>query len=332
MQAGGSLVSLSIVIPVYNEVESLPTLHRKLHEALDTFPEPWEALFVDDGSGDGSAALLAKLAADDRAHTSVIFFRRNFGQTAAMAAGFEHARGDIIIPMDADLQNDPADIPMLVAKMAEGYDLVSGWRQARQDTMITRKLPSRIANRIIGHVTGVHLHDYGCTLKAYRAEIIQSFHLYGEMHRFIPVYARAAGAKIVEVPVRHHARQFGKTKYGLGRTLKVILDLFTVKMLTAFSTKPMYLFGKPGLYLIGLGVLAAIAAPILGVTMGLQHCWPLLTIAILLFVLGGQCILLGGLAELLMRTYYEAQDKRPYHIKAITRAAWEAVGSEVGNA
>lgn len=324
-------MSLSVVIPVYNEVESLPILHRKLHEALDAFSEPWEVIFVDDGSSDGSLALLEEFTASDRAHTTVIAFRRNFGQTAAMAAGFEQARGDVVIPMDADLQNDPADIPMLVAKMAEGYDVVSGWRKSRKDDII-RKIPSRIANGIISKQTGVFLHDYGCTLKAYKREIIQSFHLYGEMHRFIPAYARAAGARIVEVPVQHHPRQYGKAKYGIGRTLKVILDLYTVKLLTSFTTKPMYLFGKPGLYMMALGVLAVIASPILGFTLHTaQAFWPLLQTGILLLGLGLQAIMLGGLAELLMRTYFEAQDKRPYVIKSITRAEWEAVGSEAGN-
>ena len=331
-------MSLSIVIPVYNEIESLPILHQQLHEALDSFPEAWEAIFVDDGSSDGSLAVLVKLAADDRAHTSVIAFRRNFGQTAAMAAGFEHARGDVVIPMDADLQNDPADIPMLVAKMAEGYDVVSGWRKARQDTL-TRKIPSRIANGIISRITGVALHDYGCTLKAYRREIVQRFRLYGEMHRFIPVYARAAGARIVEVPVRHHARRFGKAKYGLGRTIKVILDLFTVRLLTGFTTKPMYLFGRPGLNMMALGLLATVASPFLGWAFHTASVfWPLLQIGIILLALGFQCILLGGLAELLMRTYFESQEKRPYIVKSIVQADWDGTavsattgGSEVGN-
>lgn len=322
-------MSLSIVIPVYNEIESLPELHRRLHAALDDFGEPWEVIYVDDGSGDGSPALLERLAAGDRTHTSIIAFRRNFGQTAAMAAGFEHARGDVVIPMDADLQNDPADIPLLAAKMDEGYDVVSGWRKSRQDNLI-RRIPSRVANGIISRVTGVPLHDYGCTLKAFRREIIQSFRLYGEMHRFIPVYARAAGARIVEVPVRHHARQFGKTKYGLGRTLKVILDLFTVKLLTGFTTRPMYLFGKPGLNMMALGLLSAVASPFLGWAFGTASVfWPLLQIGILLLALGFQCILLGGLAELMMRTYFELQDKRPYVIKSMARADWggELVGA-----
>ena len=327
-------MSLSIVIPVYNEVDSLPLLHRRLHEALDSFPPPWEVIFVDDGSGDGSLELLERLAAEDLQHTCVVAFRRNFGQTAAIAAGIEHARGDVIIPMDADLQNDPADIPMMVAKMAEGYDVVSGWRKSRQDTLVTRKLPSRIANGIISRVTGVYLHDYGCTLKAYRREALADFHLYGEMHRFIPVYARAAGARIVEVPVQHHARQFGRTKYGLGRTLKVILDLFTVKLLTTFASKPMYLFGRPGLYLMLVGLLAVIAAPIVQFAgHAPDSFWPLLQTGILLLALGFQCILLGALAEMAMRTYYEAQAKRPYVIRRVIRSAWDARdGSETDDA
>ena len=329
-------MSLSIVIPVYNEVESLPILHEKIHAALDAIPADWEIIYVDDGSSDGSVELLQELAAGDRAHTSMILFRRNFGQTAAMAAGFEHARGDVVVPMDADLQNDPADIPMLVAKMDEGYEVVSGWRRARQDDIV-RKIPSRIANGIISRVTGVALHDYGCTLKAFRRDIIQSFRLYGEMHRFIPVYARAAGARIAEVPVQHHARQYGQAKYGLGRTLKVVMDLFTVRLLTGFTTRPMYLFGRPGLYMMGLGLLAAAASPFLGWGFHTTSVfWPLLTIGILLLALGFQCLLLGGLAELMMRTYFESQDKRPYVIKSMVQADWSgelvAAGrSEAGN-
>ncbi|MHB9109377.1 MAG: glycosyltransferase family 2 protein [Armatimonadota bacterium] len=326
-------MSLSIVIPVYNEVESLPILHQRIHAALDGIPADWEIIYVDDGSQDGSVELLRELAAGDRTHTSVILFRRNFGQTAAMAAGFEHARGDVVVPMDADLQNDPADIPMLVAKMDEGYEVVSGWRKARQDDIV-RKIPSRIANGIISRITGVALHDYGCTLKAFRRDIIQSFRLYGEMHRFIPVYARAAGARIAEVPVQHHARQYGQAKYGLGRTLKVIMDLFTVRLLTGFATKPMYLFGRPGLYMMGLGLLAAVASPFLGWGFGTASVfWPLLTIGILLLAMGFQCLLLGGLAELMMRTYFESQDKRPYVITDLMQAQWDTVGaSEARNA
>jgi len=325
-------VNLSVVIPVCNEVESLPILHQQLHAALGPYPDPWEVIFVDDGSSDGSLALLEQLAAGDREHTTVIAFRRNYGQTAAMAAGFEHARGDVVIPMDADLQNDPADIPMLVAKIAEGYDVVSGWRRARQDTFLTRKLPSRLANGLISRLTGVHLHDYGCTLKAFRRELLAAFRLYGEMHRFIPVWARAAGARITEVPVQHHARKFGKTKYGLGRTVKVILDLCTVKLLTQFTTKPMYLFGKPGLTLLGAGALAVLAAPVAGWGMRQpQAAWPLLQTGLLVGILGFQCLLLGGLAELLMRTYFESQDKRPYTIRRVIEAhglAAAAVGGE----
>lgn len=211
---------MSAVIPVYNECESLRLLHQSLHQALDSLPTSWEAVFVDDGSSDGSVDILEELAAADPLHTRVVELRRNFGQTAAIAAGIDYAAGDVIVLLDADLQNDPADIPMMLEKINEGYDVVSGWRVNCQDKFITRTIPSRFANWLISRVTGVHLHDYGCTLKAYRREVITGFRLYGEMHRFIPVYARMVGAKMLELPVHHHARKFGKTKYGLGRTLK----------------------------------------------------------------------------------------------------------------
>ena len=245
-------MDVSIVIPVYNEDESLLLLHDALHAALDGQAFSWEAVLVDDGSSDGSMRVLEGLAARDPEHIVVVSFRRNFGQTAAIAAGIDHALGEVIVLMDADLQNDPADIPMMLEKMGEGYDVVSGWRANRQDDFATRTLPSRIANGLISKVTGVHLHDYGCTLKAYRREVITGFRLYGEMHRFIPAYAKSVGARIIEVPVHHHARQFGKAKYGLERIGKVILDLFTVKFLTSYANKPIYLFGGTGLSLIGL--------------------------------------------------------------------------------
>jgi glycosyltransferase involved in cell wall biosynthesis len=307
---------LSVVIPVYNEVENLPLLHRALHQALDALPHPWEAVLVDDGSQDGSVAVLEKLAAEDAAHIRVVEFRRNFGQTAAIAAGIDHTAGDVIVLMDADLQNDPQDIPMMLAKLDEGYDVVSGWRFERQDTL-SRRLPSRIANGLIAKVTGVDLHDYGCTLKAYRREVITGFRLYGEMHRFIPVYARMVGANIVEVKVSHHPRRFGKAKYGLGRTLKVILDLLTVKFLLSYAAKPIYLFGGAGFGLMGFGLLALLYALadkwfITGLHLNRN---PLLTLSVMLFSLGFQSILMGLLAEMMARTYHESQDKRTYTVK-----------------
>jgi glycosyltransferase involved in cell wall biosynthesis len=309
---------LSVVVPVYNEVENLPLLHQALHQALDGLPHPWEVILVDDGSKDGSVAVLEKIAVEDPERIRVVEFRRNFGQTAAIAAGIDHAAGDVIVLMDADLQNDPQDIPMMLAKLDEGYDVVSGWRFHRQDTL-SRRLPSLIANGLIAKVTGVDLHDYGCTLKVYRREVITGFRLYGEMHRFIPVYARMVGANIVEVKVNHHPRRFGKAKYGLGRTLKVVLDLLTVKFLLSYASKPIYLFGGAGFTLMGIGTLALLYALvdkwfITGLHLNRN---PLLTLSVMLFSLGFQSILMGLLAEMMARTYHESQDKRTYTVKKI---------------
>ncbi|MGB7874425.1 MAG: glycosyltransferase family 2 protein, partial [Anaerolineales bacterium] len=242
--------NLSLIVPVYNEEKNLPLLVESIRKALDPLPYIWEVVLVDDGSEDGSLQVLTQLAEEDSEHLRVVSFRRNFGQTAAIAAGLDKATGEIIVLLDADMQNDPADIPMLLEKLEEGYDLVSGWRKRRQDTYLTRTLPSNLANMLISRVTGVPLHDYGCTLKAYRREVLEGFRLYGEMHRFIPVFAYSVGAKITEVQVNHQPRKFGKTKYGLERTVKVILDLFTVKFLVSYSSKPIYLFGGAGLALI----------------------------------------------------------------------------------
>ena len=241
---------LSIIVPVYNEEETIPLLYQAVIEAMQPVTKTWELILVDDGSQDQSFQKLLDLSKQDPVHVRVVGLRRNFGQTAAIAAGIDHATGEIIVLMDADLQNDPRDIPMLLEKIEEGYDVVSGWRQKRKDTFLTRTLPSQFANKLISSVTGVHLHDYGCTLKAYRREVITGFKLYGEMHRFIPVYANTVGAKIIEVPVRHHPRKFGKAKYGLERTFKVILDLFTVKFLNSYANKPIYLFGGTGIFII----------------------------------------------------------------------------------
>ncbi|MBU1660848.1 MAG: glycosyltransferase family 2 protein [Chloroflexi bacterium] len=309
---------LSVVIPVYNEAESLVELHQALHHALKGLTISWEVVYVDDGSTDNGLAALEALAGEDRAHTRVVALRRNFGQTAAFAAGIDYARGEIIILMDADLQNDPEDIPMMLEKIAEGYDVVSGWRVDRQDKYITRTLPSRIANSLISWVTGVHLHDYGCTLKAYRREVITGFRLYGEMHRFIPAYAGYVGAKIIEVPVRHHSRRFGQTKYGLERTLKVLLDLFTVKFLISYANKPIYLFGGVGLFL------SSFSAAML-VFLVVRKFWqavpvfesPLFPTAIMLMIMGFQSILMGLIAELLVRTYHESQHKRTYTVRRV---------------
>src|SRR5512133_1658125 len=247
------MLPLSLIVPVYNEEENLPLLMDSICNALEPLKKDWEVIFVDDGSSDHSLAVLENLVEKDPGHVRAVVFRRNFGQTAAIEAGIDHSRGDTIVLLDADLQNDPADIPVLLAKLDEGYDLVSGWRKDRQDNKLTRTLPSNMANALISWVTGVHLHDYGCTLKAYRSEALEGFRLYGEMHRFIPVFAHSVGAKIAELPVHHHERKFGRANYGLDRTLKVILDLFTVKFLLNYSHKPMRLFGGVGMLLFSGG-------------------------------------------------------------------------------
>jgi glycosyltransferase involved in cell wall biosynthesis len=237
---------LSIAIPIYNEADSLGLLYEKVRSAMDKQPRAWELILINDGSSDGSSDLLDELASKDP-RVKIVHFRRNFGQTAAMMAGFDFAQGDVIIPMDGDLQNDPEDIPLLLAKLDEGYDVVSGWRKDRQDNAIKRNLPSIMANRLISWVSGVRLHDFGCSLKAYRRDVMDGVRLYGEMHRFLPIYAKWHGAKIAEVPVRHYARQHGSSKYGLERVLKVLADLITVKFLDRFQQKPMYIFGAAGL-------------------------------------------------------------------------------------
>lgn len=309
-------MDLSVVIPVFNEQENISPLHEALSEALKG--RDYELVFVDDGSTDTSLEALTDIAKDDPEHTLVIELRRNFGQTAAIAAGIDHSRGEVIVTIDADLQNDPADIPLLMDKIEEGYDVVSGWRINRQDKLFTRRIPSQIANWIISKVTGVSLHDYGCTLKAYRREVLEGFRLYGEMHRFIPAYAGGVGAKMIEIPVRHHPRRFGKAKYGLERTLKVILDLFTVKFLVSYANKPIYLFGGTGAGLIFISFI------LLGVLVGRrivldEHLIrsPLLLLTTMLFILGFQSILLGLIAELLARTYHESQAKPTYSVRSV---------------
>ncbi len=308
--------TLSVVIPVYNEVDNLPLLFDALHAALNPLPHPWEVIFVDDGSQDGSCEVLQRLAAQDAGHVRVVILRRNFGQTAAIAAGIDYAQGDILVLLDADLQNDPADIPLLLEKLDEGYDAVSGWRKERKDAFLTRTLPSRIANSLISWVTGVHLHDYGCTLKAYRREVLGGFRLYGEMHRFIPVYAYAAGAKITEMPVRHHPRRYGKTKYGLERTLKVILDLLTVRFLLSYFHKPIYLFGGTGVGLMLISAATILFLMIRRIAFGISpFTSPFFQMSAMFFILGFQSILMGLIAEMLVRTYYESQRKPTYRVR-----------------
>jgi glycosyltransferase involved in cell wall biosynthesis len=311
-------VDLSVIIPVLNEVENLPHLHLAIKSVLADQHMVWEVVYVDDGSTDGSCEKLEEIAQEDPEHVRVVILRRNFGQTAAIAAGIDHALGDVFVMIDADLQNDPADIPMLLDYIHQGYDVVSGWRVNRYDKFLTRRVPSKAANWLISKVTGVRLHDYGCSLKAYRREVITGFRLYGEMHRFIPVYARMVGAQMIEVPVHHHPRRFGKAKYGLGRTLKVLLDLFTVKFLLDYAAKPLYLFGGAGLVLFLMALLS------LGYLMFARVAFdehisrsPLLQLSVMLFIMGFQSILMGLIAEMLARTYHESQSKPTYTVKKV---------------
>ena len=310
-------MNLSIVIPVYNERENLPLLFDALYNVMNSMQKSWEVILVDDGSRDKSLSVLKEYAEKDPEHIRVISFRRNFGQTAAIAAGLDYSQGEIIILLDADMQNDPADIPMMLAKLNEGYDLVSGWRKDRKDNALTRNFPSMLANGLISRVTGVHLHDYGCTLKVYRRDVLEGFRLYGEMHRFIPVYANSVGANITEVPVRHHPRKFGKTKYGLERTVKVVLDLFTVKFLVAYSSKPIYLFGGAGSFLMVVRALIMFFLFVRRIFffVGIANS-PLLQMSAMFFILGVQSILMGLIAELLVRTYHESQRKPTYTVRS----------------
>ena len=312
--ATGSL-DLSIIVPLFNEEECLVPLYNQLIAVLSRLGKTFEIIFINDGSSDGSYAVLCRLAEADP-KVKVINLRRNFGQTAAMSAGFDHARGEIIIPMDADLQNDPVDIPLLLEKLAEGYDVASGWRKDRQDKEVIRIFTSRMANWMIGLFTGVKLHDSGCSLKAYRAEVLRGTRLYGEMHRFIPALANLMGARICEVPVTHHPREFGKSKYGFKRILKVLLDLITVKFLADFSTKPLYMFGGIGLGLFALAILAGAETIWARISQGAYvHNNPVILIAIFLGTLGVNFIVMGLLAELIVRTYHESQGKPTYHIR-----------------
>lgn len=313
-------MKLSLIIPVYNEEGNLENLYCAIEKTMNGLKQSWEVFFVDDGSRDKSLSILRGLAEQDPEHISVVVFRRNYGQTAALAAGIDHSSGDTIVLMDADMQNDPADIPMLLDKLDEGYDLVSGWRRQRKDNVITRNFPSMVGNWLISQVTGVHLHDYGCTLKAYRRGALEGFRLYGEMHRFIPVYAASVGAKIAEVPVNHYPRVSGKTKYGLERTVKVILDLFTVKFLVAFASKPIYLFGGTGLGLMAISTIIFIILLIRRIVYTVSVTGsPLFQMSAMFFILGFQSMLMGLIAELLVRTYHESQRKPTYTVRSIIR-------------
>jgi glycosyltransferase involved in cell wall biosynthesis len=309
---------LSIFLPVYNEEPNLPPLHAKLDEALKTLGRTAEIIYVDDGSTDGSLKVLRQLARLDN-RVRVVALRRNYGQTAAMAAGIDAACGEVLIPMDADMQNDPADIARLLEKLDEGYDVVSGWRKNRQDKLITRKIPSMLANRLISWIGGVPLHDYGCSLKAYRRESIEDVRLYGEMHRFIPIYASWVGARVAEIPVEHHARTMGKSKYGLSRTLKVVFDLMTIKFMASYQTKPLYIFGTAGLLTFVVSFLSGLFALLMKFASWPKHAdlvqTPLPVMAMVLLVLGIQFFLMGLLAEMLVRTYHESQAKSIYAVR-----------------
>ena len=317
-------VDVTVTIPLYNEAENVPVLYERVRTALDSLGRSWELILVNDGSRDGSAALLDAIAARDP-RVTIVHFRRNYGQTAAFMAGIDLARGDIIVPMDGDLQNDPADIGKLLGKLDEGFDVVSGWRKDRQDHAIKRNLPSRMANALISRVSGVRLHDYGCSLKAYRRDVLEGVKLYGEMHRFVPIYASWNGARVTEMPVQHHPRLHGESKYGLERVLKVLLDLLVVKFLFRYAGKPIYVFG-------GFGFLSILASVIAGVwALGLKFIGgvsliqtPLPLFAVFLGAVGVLSILMGLLAEMLNRTYHESQGKAVYRIGRIVRANDEA--------
>jgi len=310
-------MDLSVVIPLYNEEENVRLLLQRVLGTLAELSLSWEVIVVDDGSTDGSYALLKELASGEP-RLRIVHFRRNFGQTAAFAAGFDLAQGATVVTMDADLQNDPADIPALLHKMAEGYDIVSGWRLKRQDPFLTRRLPSQMANHLAGWLTGVRLHDYGCSLKAYRLEVVKNVRLYGELHRFIPALASWMGVRIAELPVHHEPRRLGRSKYGLSRTVRVFLDLLTLRFLLFYGTRPAHVFGSLGLLASGLGMAMGLYLSfirlVLGESIGNR---PLLTLSVLLLIIGVQMVTMGFLGELMVRTYHEAQGKPIYAVREV---------------
>ncbi|MEK7723738.1 MAG: glycosyltransferase family 2 protein [Acidobacteriota bacterium] len=322
---------LSLFLPVLNEEDNLRPMHKKIQEALESLGKTAEVIYVDDGSTDKSLQILREISAEDE-RVRVISLRRNYGQTAAMSAGIDAAHGEILIPMDADLQNDPKDIARLLEKLDEGYDVVSGWRKDRKDALVLRKIPSWIANSVISKIGGVPLHDYGCSLKAYRREVLKDVKLYGEMHRFIPIYASWAGARVTEIPVDHHARTMGKSKYGISRTIKVIFDLMTIKFMASYQTKPIYVFGTFGMVAFFVSILAGLYALFMKVAgrigfPGMQADFvqtPLPILAIMMFAISLQFFLMGLLAEMMVRTYHESQDKAIYTVR-------EKIGFENGD-
>ena len=309
---------ISVFLPVFNEEPNLRPLHEKLDRALEQLGRTAEIIYVDDGSSDGSLDVLREIATED-SRVRVLALRRNYGQTPAMSAGIDAARGRVLIPMDADLQNDPADIKRLLDKLDEGYEVVSGWRKNRKDPLFTRKIPSMMANWLISKIGGVPLHDYGCSLKAYRRESLADVHLYGEMHRFIPIYASWSGARVAEIPVEHHARTMGKSKYGLSRTIKVVFDLMTIKFMASYQTKPLYIFGYAGLLTFLVSFLCAVFAFLMKFANWPHHAdfiqTPLPVLTMVLLVLGVQFFFMGLLAEMLVRTYHESQAKPVYAVR-----------------
>ncbi len=312
-------MKISIIVPVYNEEESIPALYEELREVIDGAPWDAEILMVDDGSVDQSAAIISQIAEQD-SRVKLVRFARNFGQTAAMLAGIDHAEGEVIVPMDADLQNDPKDIPRLIERIEAGYDVVSGWRKNRKDRLWSRRLPSLLANKLISRWTGVELHDYGCTLKAYRATALKGQQLYGEMHRFIPIYASARGGTICEMEVNHRPRRFGTSKYGLGRTFKVLLDLMTVKFLSGYTTKPAYLFGGIGFSLIAAGFICALGTIIEWLVWDAwQHKMTVMMLAAFFVTNGVVLLCMGLLAELTVRIYHGQGRRRTYVLNSELR-------------
>jgi glycosyltransferase involved in cell wall biosynthesis len=316
-------VDISVVVPLYNEEENALLLYEELQSVLSGLSQTWEIIFIDDGSSDRTLEILDNIQRNDSC-VRVVGLRRNFGQTAAMTAGFDHAHGDIIITMDGDLQNDPHDIPRMIEKLNEGFDVVTGWRFHRKDPYFSRKLPSMIANRVISWVTGVKLHDYGCTLKAFRHDVIKNINLYGEMHRFIPAIASGMGVSFTELKVNHRPRRFGTSKYGISRTVRVILDLITVKFMLSYATRPLHVFGMVGAVSSSFGVLTVFIMTIqrqfFGIAMGNR---PLLLLAILLIFMGIQFITIGLLAELVVRTYHESQNKPIYYVRKVLETPGE---------
>jgi len=308
---------ISVLIPVFNEGENISPLYEEVTSVLRQIDRDYEVIFINDGSSDDTLTQLKVISQKD-SNIKVVSLSRNFGQTAALTAGIDFSKGKIIVPMDGDLQNDPKDIPVLLQKIEEGFDVVSGWRKSRKDSFLTRRFPSIAANKIISLIGGVHLHDYGCTLKAYRRDVLKNIRLYGEMHRFIPIYAQWMGAQVSEIPVRHHARKFGSSKYGMSRVVKVILDLMVVKFLVSYSQKPIYVFGGMGLLMILGAFLSGGYAIYLKLFEGVSFILtPLPLLCVLLLVLGFLSILMGFLAEILTRTYYESQGKPTYQIKEV---------------